>query len=179
MADREHRTNPIEIRAPDTAPAENATHVIGEGVGGDAEDAAHGKRCGADARDARHPRAARTRAGADDIVREPEVGQEPFDMAAARGEALGSQIERQPRDTRRADGAARRVRGVDERDADAELRDLAGRDEATDPRTDHDDASILGPFVQVGEVVGLVAHSACTSSTMRVSTVGSVSGGTP
>src|SRR5690606_41364501 len=68
--------------------------------------------------------------------------------------------------------------------ATAELYPLSLHDAlpiSTRARADHDDAAALRALVQVAEVVGgravhVVAHSECTSSTMRVRTAGSVSG---
>ena len=138
----------------------------------------------------------------DDVVGEAEPFEQLGDRAAAGGERLGADVERETVELDAADAPAERVAALEHRDPEADPGALERGHEPGDAAADHDDVGSCAVFARRGfsrHAAALLAGRAtlrrqstgswgaasvtpaasCTSSTTRVSTVGSVSGGTP
>ncbi|CAH0327157.1 hypothetical protein SRABI128_05821 [Microbacterium sp. Bi128] len=176
MTDRQRRPQAIDVRAPGARPPDHAPHVRCPRIVRDAEDPALRQRRRPDSGDPRDPRSGGVRG--DHLIGEPEFGQQAADDPAAGGEALRPDVEREAAHLGRAHDSPEHVGGFQHRDLHADLGALQRRDETGDPPARDDDAALVRVL---GEPLERVAHivSPCAWATMRLRTVGSVSGGTP
>ncbi len=141
--DTEDRHEPVGIRADRAAPADDAAHVVAEGIRGDAEHAGLRQRRGVDpAVRARHHEPSAGGVRVHDVAVEAERLEEFGHGAAARREGLRAAVERQAVEFDAADASAELIATLEHGDPQAHLRALERGDESRDTAADHDD---VGP----------------------------------
>ncbi len=155
MTDRQRRAEAVEVGAPRAAPADDAADVVGERVGGDADDAL--PREGREPRrETGHPEGANRRC--DDVAAQSQVLQKRAERSLGWVERVRADVDGDTAEVRGDDPAAHAVRGLHERHADPDLGALERRHEPGEPSADDDDARVARTRDEAGGGVGHGIH---------------------